>query len=43
MRSWDKYCEDTEKAFVHFRACLCPFIIPVSENDKSRKRCKLFI
>lgn len=22
MRSWDKYCEDTEKAFVHFRDCI---------------------
>ncbi len=22
MRSWDKYCEDTEKAFVHFIDCI---------------------
>lgn len=22
MRSWDKYCEDTEKAFKHFRDCI---------------------
>jgi hypothetical protein len=22
MRSWEKYCEDTEKAFVHFRDCI---------------------
>lgn len=22
MRSWDKYCEDTEKTFKHFRDCI---------------------
>ena len=22
MRSWDKYCEDTEKAFKHFIDCI---------------------
>ena len=22
MRSWDKYCEDTEKALVHFIDCI---------------------
>lgn len=25
MRSWDKYCEDTEKAFVHFIDCISHF------------------
>ena len=23
MRSWDKYCEDTEKAFKHYTDCMC--------------------
>lgn len=25
MRSWDKYCEDTEKALVHFIDCIAHF------------------
>lgn len=37
MRSWDKYCEDTEKALVHFIDCID------QPDDNSSKRCKLFI
>ena len=51
MRSWDKYCEDTEKAFRHFRDCIWqpvyitenPFIIMSSEPQQTRITRKLFI
>lgn len=36
MRSWDKYCEETNKALVHFRDCIAQPVYITGYLEKIR-------